>query len=221
MELLIDYELLRSALKKYNANNSYEELGRLSGVKGPTISRIASGVTRQPSLQTWNALHQAAPLFIPPPPISGMTKEPSAEMVERGAMRWVPVFHAGAGPDCWWDDGGYPVGESDQYMQVPVTESDEYSFAVKVHGNSMAPAIEDGDLALVVPSRELQHGKACFVTNQHEQIGERLIRRYFKYGQVVVLKPDNPAAGFEIQLTPENCEEYRVYRVTKVEKHNP
>lgn len=225
---IFDYDKLRLALKAYvNEDNlTFADLEKKSGVSASNIGRIASGSVRKTTPETWIKLHQADPLRIPPPIWTSaqqfrMPLEPNQEPFERGPLRKVPVFHAGAGNECWWDDGGYPVGHSDEYVQVPYSQSDEHSFAVKVHGNSMAPAIEDGDVALVVPSRPLQHGKACFVSNQHEQLGERLIRRYFKYGEVVVLKPDNPAEGFEIQITKENDDTYRIFRVTKVEKNNP
>ena len=93
---------------------------------------------------------------------------------------------------------------------------DSNTFAVKVHGNSMLPKIEDGDTVVVVPSRNLEHGCVCYVSELRMDCGERIIRRYNKYGDMVILKPDNPAEGFEIVINGENADKYNVVRVTKI-----
>ena len=47
----------------------------------------------------------------------------------------------------------------------------------------------------------------------------KAIRRYFKYGDTVVLKPDNPDEGFEIVINHENEHQYRIFRVIQIIKH--
>ena len=42
----------------------------------------------------------------------------------------------------------------------------------------------------------------------------RLIRRYFKYGDGIVLKPDNQDEGFELVIDKDTVTKYRIYSVT-------
>lgn len=222
---IIDYNVLRQGIRRFKLNGgTYADLRRRTGgaLAESTIGRIASGDNREPRLEIWLTLHQAAPEFIPPPPVLGQAGQAGAQLgaavVNLGPERQVPVFDAGAGHNRFWDDGGYPLGQSDEYLSVPTRESDLNTFAVRVHGNSMAPKIEDGDRVIVVPSRRLEHGNVCFVTNSEEPDGEKLIRRYFVYGNTIVLKPDNPDEGFEIQISDGRHHGYRMFKVTEVRK---
>lgn len=230
--VIVDYQPLVAALQRYKAaGHRFVDLAqRLNHIpSAATIGRYAAGKVEKPDLDHWYALHQAAPQFIPAPPITGLApgqarpgqREASAEIMSVNSWRKVPVFDAGAGADRFWSDSGYPVGISDDYLELPQRETDDNTFGVRVHGRSMAPAIEEGDIAVVVPSRTLEHGKACFVTFVQDDCGERLVRRYFRYGGVVVLKPDNPAEGFEIELTAANEHLYKIFRVAAVHKLNP
>ena len=51
--------------------------------------------------------------------------------------------------------------------------------------------------------------------------GVQLIRRYFKYGDTIVLKPDNPDEGFELVIDKDTVTKYRIYSVAGVIKKNP
>lgn len=231
MKPIIDYSELINGLRKYKSSGkTFIELANAAKnvTTSATIGRYANGKVEEPSLTIWFALHNAAPEFISPPPVVMAQRQlpvryhnDYAEEEDLGEERRVPVFDAGAGSNCFWDDGGYPVGHSDEYLLVPMRESDKNTFGVRVHGNSMAPRIEDGDRVIVVPSRCVEHGRACFVTHYDDPQGEKLIRRYFKYGDMVILKPDNPAEGFEIQITSENADQYGIFAVTEVRKRYP
>ena len=224
---IINYNGLRQGLLAFGAKHAYRDLERSAGITSSSIGRIANGIIKRPTMETWLKLHQAAPEFIPPPPLLNphqrhLPIEPnSSEMFaisELGEERRIPVFDAGAGSNCFWSDGGYPVGESDEFLYAPMRTTDENTFAVRVHGESMLPEIKDGDLAIVVPTRQLEHGKLCFVTNTEDPEGERLIRRYFKYGDTVVLRPDNPAKGYELEINVQENSCYRVFKVTELRK---
>ena len=71
----------------------------------------------------------------------------------------------------------------------------------------------------IVPSLPLEHGKPCFVTEIESDTGVRLIRRYFKYENTIVLKPDNQSDGFEIIISHDNVEKYRIYMVASANKN--
>jgi SOS-response transcriptional repressor LexA len=135
--------------------------------------------------------------------------------------RRIPIFDAGAEHDCYWDDQGYPVGHSKFQTSVPQKESDEQTFALRVHGDSMLPKVESGDMVIVVPNRRLENKCVCFVTDSQDSQGEKLIRRYnIDTKAQVLLTPDNPEVGFVIAITPENQDRYKIFRVTEVRKRS-
>jgi phage repressor protein C with HTH and peptisase S24 domain len=124
----------------------------------------------------------------------------------------VPVFDAQGGPAGAWSDGGYPVGEAPEYEMLPAHMVDENSFIVVVHGDSMAPGLPEGSRALIVPSQELEQGKLCFASFPGED-GDRMVKRYYRYGDTIVLKSDNPAHQ-DITLDASNGHGVHIYRVT-------
>lgn len=64
---IFDYDKLRQSLNNMWETMSLLEIGRRSGISGPALHRIASGVTKSPTLETWMSLHQAFPRKIPNP----------------------------------------------------------------------------------------------------------------------------------------------------------
>ncbi|MEW5724410.1 MAG: S24 family peptidase [Thermodesulfobacteriota bacterium] len=126
---------------------------------------------------------------------------------------WVPVFDAQAGQPASWTDGGYPVGFSSDYEYLPSNHVDENSFCVRVHGDSMEPGLKEGDLVLIKPSEPLVNGKLCFASFPGED-GDRMVKRYYRYGDTIVLRSDNEAYG-EITLSQENSRGVRIFRVTR------
>ena len=130
----------------------------------------------------------------------------------QNALQRIPVFDAQGGISGAWTDGGYPVGEASDFEWLPSHLVDENSFIVIIHGDSMAPALPEGSRALVVPSQPLEPGKLCFAAFPGDD-GDRLVKRYYRYGDTVVLKSDNPAFP-EITLNANNGREVKLYRVT-------
>ncbi|MBI9077738.1 MAG: helix-turn-helix transcriptional regulator [Desulfatibacillum sp.] len=127
----------------------------------------------------------------------------------------IPVFNAGAGEPSHFTDGDTPLGVSDEYIPVPASKVDENSFAVRVQGDSMAPRIVQGDIAVVVPSRHPEQGKVCFATWSDDPSGQRLIKRFYKYGNTVVLRSDNPDHE-EITLDEHTGQHVRIFRVVMI-----
>ena len=123
----------------------------------------------------------------------------------------VPVFDAQAGQPASWTDGGYPTGYSSEYEYLPANLVDENSFCVTIHGNSMEPNLSEGDRVLVKPSAPLVNGRLCFASFPGED-GDRLVKRYYRYEDTIVLRSDNPAYD-EITLSRENGRDVRIYRV--------
>ena len=131
----------------------------------------------------------------------------------RPRLARVPVFDAQAGQPASWSDGGYPVGFSSEYEYLPNNLVDENSFCVRIHGDSMEPGLKEGDVVLVKPSAALQNGKLCFASFPGED-GDRMVKRYFRYGGTIVLRSDNDSYE-EITLEGEGGPEVRIYRVTR------
>lgn len=67
----------------------------------------------------------------------------------------VPIIgYAKMGDDGYYDEMGYPPGFGDGYVFCLTKDADAY--ALKVRGNSMSPAIEDGWIVVVSPAGEPQ-----------------------------------------------------------------
>lgn len=102
----------------------------------PTPKEKRNGVKREPS----NPPEPAAP-GAPIPPSS---------------FRKIWVVGKGSGgvmPERIWDDGGYPVGVTDDYAEL--ASSDSEAFLSEVVGQSMYPKFENKNFALVEPNTQI------------------------------------------------------------------
>lgn len=222
----IDFEPLVRALEKFRANGgSFADLERATKAVGKKVSAATIGrtVSRRtvPAPETWEALYSARPQEFPAPPWEAPSAPESFSLaITPNEFATIPVFNAGAGPNKFWTDGGFEPGDADHFLSVPAPIVDRQSFGVICHGGSMGDVCSDGDIAIVNPSEPPQHGKLCFATWPEED-GARLVRRYYKYGNTIVLKPDNPAEGQEVELNANNGHGVRIFRVVAVHKRNP
>lgn len=71
------------------------------------------------------------------------------------------VGTAQLGPDGYWDEIDYPVGHGDGFVDVPTRDPNAY--ALRVKGQSMAPAIRDGWLVVCEPNSEPIPGEYVLV----------------------------------------------------------
>jgi SOS-response transcriptional repressor LexA len=142
------------------------------------------------------------------------TKGQTAAPVE-GEIKLLPVFDAGAGEPRSWTDGNYPVGESSSKEFAPPDCHDANAFYVRIHGDSMYPTLEDGDMALVEPGQPLQNKRLCFVSFPGDD-GDRLVKRFraLPHGDVV-LESDNRRYE-DILINENNGRGVRIYRVTRI-----
>ncbi len=152
--------------------------------------------------------------------IDGQAAEPARPGPERadkieGEIKWLPVFDAGAGEPKSWTDGGYPVGEASAKEYGPPGCQDHNAFYVRIHGDSMYPTLEEGDLALVEPGQPLQNRRLCFVSFPGED-GDRMVKRFraLPHGDVV-LESDNRRYE-DILINEQNGQGVRIYRVTRI-----
>jgi len=132
----------------------------------------------------------------------------------------LPVFDAGAGQPSAWTDGGYPVGEASAHQAAPGPLSDANAFFVRIHGDSMSPTLEDGDLALVEPGVEPRDGKVCFATFPGED-GDRVVKRFRRLPDGTIhLESDNRDYP-TLVLDQTTGRDVRIYRVTWLIRRGP
>ena len=93
--------------------------------------------------------------------------------------------YAKAGGPGLFDDSGYPIGKGWDETVAPGI-GDPHAFALKIAGNSLAPAYRDGDVLIVSPDAELHRGDRVIVkTRSGEVVAKELVRQS---GQKIELK---------------------------------
>jgi phage repressor protein C with HTH and peptisase S24 domain len=97
------------------------------------------------------------------------------------AAQNVPLLGlAEAGTHGRLDDSGFPAGAASQDIAFP-TASDEHAYALKISGQSMAPAYRDGDILIVSPSAPIRRGDRVVVrTRSGDLIAKELKRKSAK-----------------------------------------
>jgi phage repressor protein C with HTH and peptisase S24 domain len=128
----------------------------------------------------------------------------------------VPVFNSGAGEPSSFTDEGYPIGIASEYVHVAKKGTDKHTFAVRIHGESMLPYLNPGDLVVVVPSMPLENGKLCF-SAWYRAAEKKMVKRYFRYGDFVILRSDNPNREKypDIELDISQPNDVKIYRITQ------
>ncbi|GAG90629.1 unnamed protein product [marine sediment metagenome] len=114
--------------------------------------------------------------------------EPQPARLKPGQL--VPVINkVSAGYPTDFDDLGYPVGFSDDYVRCPDMH-DPNTFAVRVVGDSMEPRFTEGDIVVFSPAAEVSNGDDCFVrfSQPHETTFKRV---FFEADDTVRLQPRN------------------------------
>lgn len=118
------------------------------------------------------------------------------------AARQIPIVGdvAAGGSNLAVDDGGYPVGQGFDVIEIPAAQAkDPNAFAVRVRGDSMAPVYKDGDRLLVLPSKTWFPGDDVIVKTAH---GKCYLKRARWDGDDLLLESYNPA--IESKRVPRN-----------------
>lgn len=90
-------------------------------------------------------------------------------------------------------DLDYPPGEADDDF-LGIDPLDESAFGLVAQGDSMSPMINQGDIVVVSPNRELISGDvACIIKGN-----ESTIKVFEDKGSFIVLRPINP--NYEVQI---------------------
>lgn len=218
-----DVTPIKEGLERYLQDHSgwgaSADLARRAGVSGTLFSKILNGGQRYIELTSWVKLHKAQPNYFPPPPLVEINLSdhqlaaPDHPSVFDGPKRLVPIFDANCGEGVKWTDGGLPVGEGLETMELPLAWLNGNSFVLRVHNDSMAPTLIEGDLVLVNPHAQVEEGDVVFASLSDD--GDKLIKRFRRSGEMVVLESDNKNHP-PVVLNDVNGHEARVYKVVRL-----
>ena len=104
------------------------------------------------------------------------------------ARRLPLMGYAKAGTDSHFDEEGHPAGRGWEAVDFP-GGTDDHAYALKISGESMAPAYRSGDVIVVSPSAEVRRGDRVIVKlRSGEMLAREMLR---KSGQKVELRSLN------------------------------
>lgn len=127
-----------------------------------------------------------------------LVEAPSGRGIDKPRRRIVvPMLgFAQAGAGGFFDDGGFPVGQGFDQVELPDGQ-DEGSYALKVQGDSMLPLYRDGDILVVRPEAAVRKGDRVVVkTRGGEVMAKILAKRAGKEIHLHSLNPDHPDRTF-------------------------
>ncbi|MBQ2956072.1 MAG: helix-turn-helix domain-containing protein [Clostridia bacterium] len=181
---------------------TYSELAERTGISKSTLQRYATGETARIPHDRLEALARA--LRVTPAYLLGWEKN-AESVLPPGALpvrsfEKIPVI--GSVRAGW---NGLAYEETDGYEMADVRNPDTY-FYLKVTGDSMAPHINEGDLALVHRQAAADSGDIVVALVNG---GEGTIKRYVRQGAAVILQPFNPNYA-PMVLADEELEEFRI-----------
>jgi len=194
-----------------------ERLAELLGLPLVEVWRATHPGERHPFLsrEVGTGIREPGEAYLTPGGTAAADSHPADAPLVR-----LPVFDAGAGQPSAWTDGGYPVGQASAYQAAPGPLRDANAFFVRIHGDSMSPTLEDGDLALVEPGVEPRDGKACFATFPGED-GDRVVKRFRRLPDGTILLESDNRLHPTLALNDQSGAGVRIYRVTWLVRPEP
>ena len=109
----------------------------------------------------------------------------------RSAVPLIGFAQAGAGG--FFDDGGFPVGQGWEEIDLPTTGVGENAYALQVQGDSMLPLYRDGDILIVEPGARVRRGdRVVAKTVAGEVMAKVLMSRTARMVELVSLNPAHP-----------------------------
>lgn len=106
-------------------------------------------------------------------------------------MHAIPVVsRVAAGDPAGFTDGEYPADFVDEFVPSPADVDDPNAFALRVHGDSMAPRFSNGDIVICSPHALPAEGDAVVAKVRGEETSCKVF--HLDDGNVI-LSPVNPA----------------------------
>lgn len=114
------------------------------------------------------------------------------EPIKKPSAQTIPLLGYGqAGNGGFFDDGGFPVGEGWDVVELPAAKPGCY--AIEVQGDSMLPLYRDGDVVIVEPGAPVRRNDRVVVrTREGEVLVKTLARQTPKAIELLSLNPDHP-----------------------------
>lgn len=202
MKFEITARRIRQALS--NAGMSAKELSEKTGVREASISQYVNGYHKPSNISAGKIgeILNVNPLWLmgfDEPMIKDFSSIPSYPNIRPVGTRSFPVLSSVA---C-----GEPIlMQEEREVYVDASEEINADYILIAKGDSMIGArIHDGDLVFVRQQPEVENGEIAAVA-----IGdEATLKRFYKYGDVVVLRGENPEFK-EMTFTGPELEQVRI-----------
>ncbi len=105
--------------------------------------------------------------------------------------RQIPVVSlVQAGQGGFYDDQGYPVGQGMYSVSPPDDVKDENAYGVEVLGDSMVPRLNERDVVIASPAKQVMSGDMAVVRLHDDEV---MIKRLRFRDNLVILESVNPA----------------------------
>ena len=116
-----------------------------------------------------------------------------------GGGRMIPLIGmAQAGARGFFDDSGFPAGSGWDEVASPGV-SDERAYALKIKGDSMAPAYRDVTIIIVSPELDIRKGDRVVVkTLKGEVMAKEVGKKTAKSIELKSINPAHPARTFDM-----------------------
>jgi phage repressor protein C with HTH and peptisase S24 domain len=116
-----------------------------------------------------------------------------------GGGRMIPVIGmAQAGSRGFFDDSGFPAGSGWDEVASPGV-SDNHAYALKIKGDSMAPAYRDGTIIIVSPDLDVRKGDRVVVkTVKGEVMAKEVGKKTSKTIELKSINPAHPTRSFDM-----------------------
>ena len=118
---------------------------------------------------------------------------PAAVPANGGRVSVPLIGFAQAGAGGFFDDGGFPVGQGWEEVELPTAGVGENAYALQVQGDSMLPLYRDGDILIVEPGARVRKGdRVVAKTAAGEVMAKILAGRTAQHVELVSLNPVHP-----------------------------
>lgn len=109
---------------------------------------------------------------------------------------YIPLIgFAQAGAQGYFDEDGYPAGDSWDEVKFPETETSDLSgtYALEISGDSMEPLYRNGDVLVISRDAAVRRGDRVVIrTNKGEVMAKELVRKTSTKVEIKSLNPAHP-----------------------------
>lgn len=168
-------------------------LAKLAGLDPTSFNKSKRVSGDNPPRPRWPSTESVAKILT----ATGVSFAEFAVMADpRGVPRprGVPLIGlAQAGEAGFFDDGGFPVGEGWDEVELPSAGGREGLYALEISGDSMAPLYRVGDRIVVDPATEPRRGdRVVLKTRDGEVMAKEVARLTAAKVELRSLNPDYP-----------------------------